>query len=510
MTDKQLNKVRVRFAPSPTGHLHIGTARTALFNYIFIKSQNGKFILRIEDTDLERSDVKWEKEIIEGLKWLGIEWDEFYRQSERFNIYKKYLEKLLDEDKVYYCFCTKEEIEAQKQEQTSIGKPAMYSGKCRSLSKQKISENLKNGQPFTIRFKTPPDIKIVFQDLARKKIEFDSNLISDFIISKGLDNPLYNFVVVIDDYEMEISHIIRGEDHISNTPKQILLQEALGFPTPKYAHLPLILGEDRSKLSKRHGATAVYEYKKMGYLPEALTNFIAFLGWNPGTEREIYNINSLIKEFSLDKIQKGGAIFNIKRLNFLNSFYIRQKPLNKLTELCIPYLIDAQLIVPKSDEGQIIADWGHLPLEMLGYMAMETKEKLSFNYLKQIIGIYQERLRILSEIPELCDYFFKEKLEYDRGLLKWKDMSDSEIAEVLDKLENILSKISTENFNKENLEKILIAEAEAVGDRGKLLWPLRVALCGKKASAGPFEIAEILGKEKTLTRIIEAKRIAKK
>jgi nondiscriminating glutamyl-tRNA synthetase len=352
MTDKILDKVRVRFAPSPTGHLHIGTTRTALFNYLFAKNQNGKFILRIEDTDLERSDPKWEKDIIDSLEWIGIKWDEFYKQSERFDIYKKYLEKLLKDDKIYYCFCSKQEIEAQKQERISVGKLYQYSGKCRNLSKQEIAKNLKEHKPFTIRFKTPVNTKIKFEDLARKKIEFDSDLMDDFIISRGLDNPLYNFVAVVDDYEMEISHIIRGEDHISNTPKQILLQQALGFPLLKYAHLPLILGEDRTKLSKRHGATSVYEYKKLGYLPETLINFMAFLGWNPGTEKEIYNMNSLIKEFSLEKIQKGGAVFNIKRLNFLNSFYIREKSLDRLTELCIPYLIDADLIAPIGERNK--------------------------------------------------------------------------------------------------------------------------------------------------------------
>ena len=507
MTDKQLNNIRVRFAPSPTGQLHIGTARTALFNYLFAKNQNGKFILRIENTDLERSDPKWEKNITNSLKWLGIEWDEFYRQSERFNIYKKYLKKLLDKGEVYFCFCSKQEIEAQKQEQISIGKLYQYSGKCRNLSKQEIAKNLKQGKPFTIRFKTPVRTKIAFEDLARKKIEFDSNLIDDFIISRGLDNPLYNFAAVVDDCEMEISHIIRGEDHISNTPKQILLQKALGFPAPKYAHLPLILGEDRTKLSKRHGATAVYEYKKMGYLPEAMNNFMAFLGWNPGTEKEIFSMNSLIKEFSLAKIQKGGAVFNIKRLNFLNGFYIREKSLNRVTELCIPYLMDAGLIAPIGDNSEIIDDWENLPFEMTSYKALDTKEKLSFHSLKQIIAIYQDRLKVLSEIPELCDYFFKDKLNYNRGLLKWKDMSDAELAEVIDKLENILSEIDETKYTKENLEKILIAEANGAGDRGKLLWPLRAMLSGKKASASPFEIAEILGKQKTLARVREARHI---
>lgn len=354
-------EIRTRFAPAPTGPLHIGGARTALFNYLFAKKNEGVFILRIEDTDPERSKPEYEKDIIDSLKWLGIEWDEGpdiggnygpYRQSERLNIYKKYLEKLLAEDKAYYCFCSEEELEAQRQYQLSIGEAPRYSGKCANLSKEEVEKYLEEGRPSIIRFKVQPK-KIEFEDLIRGKIEFDTSLMGDIAIAKNLTTPLYNLAVVIDDFEMKISHVIRGEDHISNTPKQILIQEALGFPRPEYSHLPLILGPDRTKLSKRHGAVAISEYKKDGYLPETLINFMAFLGWNPGTEREIYSMPSLIKEFSLERIQKGGAIFNIKRLDFLNSFYIRQRSLEKLTELCLPYLIEAGLIekIEKDDQS---------------------------------------------------------------------------------------------------------------------------------------------------------------
>ena len=279
---------------------------------------------------------------------------------------------------------------------------------------------------------------------------------------------------MIDDFEMKISHVIRGEDHIPNTPKQILLQEALDFPQPKYAHLPLILGPDKSKLSKRHGAVAIADYRKDGYLPETLVNFMAFLGWNPDTEREIFALPSLVKEFSLNKVQKSGAVFNVKRLDYLNGFYIRKKSLNRLTELCQPYL-------PEADKEE----------------------------LKKVVAIYQERLKKLSEIRELADFFFKDKLQYDKKLLRWKEMEDKEVSQSLDKLENILSKIDRQDFNKESLEKLLMPEAEKIGDRGKLLWPLRAALSGKKASAPPFEIAEILGKEKTLDRIKQARELVK-
>ncbi|MDI6591417.1 MAG: glutamate--tRNA ligase [Patescibacteria group bacterium] len=513
-------EVRVRIAPAPTGLLHIGTARTALFNYLFAKKNQGSFILRIEDTDIERIDPRAEKDIMENLKWLGIEWTEGpdiggeygpYRQSQRLEIYAKYLEKLLAEDKAYYCFCSEEELEAEKQYKMSIGEPPRYSGKCAQLSKEEVQKRLAEGQPSIIRFRVPAK-KVEFEDLIRGKIEFDASLIGDIVIAKDLATPLYNFAVVIDDFEMKISHVIRGEDHISNTPKQILIQEALGFPRPIYAHLPLILGPDRTKLSKRHGAIAISEYKKRGYLPEALVNFMAFLGWNPGTEREIYSMASLIKEFSLERVQKGGAIFNIKRLDFLNGFYIRQKSIEKLTELCLPYLIEAGLIEPVFKEESKVSE---LPTAFFGteivqkYEIAETKEEISLEFLRKIISIYQERLKKLSEISELTDFFFKDKLDYDKELLRWKEMTDEEIRSSLDKLEKILSRIKTEDWTKENLENILMPEAEKMADRGMLLWPLRAALTGKEASAGPFEIAEILGKEKTIKRIKEARGLIK-
>lgn len=476
----KFNEIRVRIAPSPTGQLHIGTARTSLFNYLFAKREKGKFILRIEDTDQERSDIRFEKDIINNLNWLNIKWDEGpnggeygpYEQSKRKG-YTKYLEKLLKENKAYYCFCSEEELEEMRQEQMSRGEPPCYNKKCRGLSPEEVKKYLEEEKRFVIRFKILAK-KVIFHDLIRGELKFDPSLIGDFVIAKNMATPLYNFAVVIDDFEMKISHVIRGEDHISNTPKQILLQEALDFPQPEYAHLPLILGPDRTKLSKRHGTVAISEYRKHGYLPEALVNFIAFLGWNPGTEREIYSMTSLIKEFSLNRCQKGGAIFNIKRLDYLNGFYIRQKPIKKLVKLCQPYL-------PKAEPA----------------------------YIEKIVAIYQERLKKLSEITELTLFFFKDVLEYNKEFLRWKDMPDKEIKMSLDKLEKILSKIDKAEWIKENLEKILMSNTEIVVDKGRFLWPLRVALTGMEASAGPFEIAEILGKEKTLARIKHARELIK-
>ncbi|MDD5145326.1 MAG: glutamate--tRNA ligase [Candidatus Pacebacteria bacterium] len=505
------NEIRVRYAPSPTGFLHIGGSRVALFNYLFAKQNNGKYILRIEDTDIERSKSEYDKDILESLKWLGIHHDEGpdvggnfgpYRQRERLDIYEKYIKKLLADGNAYYCFCTEEDLEAQRQYQLSRGEAPKYSGKCKNLSKEEVEENLINKKPCVIRFKVNPK-KVDFKDIIKGDLEFDMSLSGDIVIAKNLRYPLFILAGVIDDYEMKISHVIRGDDHIPNTPKQILIQEALEFPKVQYAHLPMILGQDRSKLSKRHGATAVSEYKKQGYLPEALVNFMVFLGWNPGTEREIYSMNSLIKEFSLEKVQKAGAIFNTKRLDFLNGFYIRERSLEKITELSIPYFIDANFIQPIFKTEQYPPAYGAKEI-LLRYKAIETGEEITLETLQKIISIYKERLKKLSEISELTDFFFKEKLDYDKNLLKWKEMSDSEIKISLENLEKIISEIPQEEWSRENLETKILPEAERAGDRGKTLWPLRAALTGKQASAGPFEVAEILGKEKVLKRLKEA------
>ncbi|MDD2731734.1 MAG: glutamate--tRNA ligase [Candidatus Pacebacteria bacterium] len=515
-----LNKkqIRTRFAPSPTGNLHIGSARTALFNYLFARKNRGEFILRIEDTDKERSKIEYEEDIIDGLKWLGLNWDSFYRQSERKDIYRKYLEKLLDEKKAYYCFCRKEELEAKRQEQISRGAAPKYNGKCASLSEDEAEERIKKGDEYVIRFKIPAK-KIKFNDLIRGAVEFDSSLIGDMVIAKDLDNPLYNFTVTIDDFEMKITHILRGEDLLPNTPKQIILQEALGFTQPIYAHLPLILGPDKSKLSKRHGAESLSEYRRQGYLEETLVNFLSFLGWNPGTEKEIFSLSSLIKEFSIDKVQKSGAVFNIKRLDYLNGFYIRQKPLDKLTELCMPYLIEADLITPVFETQERLPNLtGIFGKEIVsGYNMKETGEKIDFNCLKRIISIYQERIKRLSEVPELVDFFFKENLVYEKKLLFWKNTEIGELIIILEKLKEIVSQIEEKDWNSKKLEDILISESDKISlelknvkDRGYLIWPFRAAITGKESSAPPFVVSEILGRKKTIKRIENAINLIKR
>ncbi len=470
MKIKKEKQVRVRIAPSPTGVLHIGTVRAAFFNYLFSKKHKGKFVIRIEDTDKERSKKEYEKDILDGLKWLGIDWDEGpFRQSERGEVYKKYIQKLVDEKKVYYCFCSKEELDAQRQYLMSIGKPPRYDGKCHEFTEKEIAEHLKQKKPYVLRLKVPHK-KIVFKDLLRGKIETDTDNFGDMVITKGIDQPLYNLAVVIDDYEMKISHVIRGEDHISNTPKQIVIAKALDIESPEYLHLPLILAPDKSKMSKRHGAVGVGEYQEQGYLPEALLNFLAFLGWNPGNNQEIFSLDQLIKEFSIEKIQKSGAIFNIQKLDWINGYYIRNMDLKELTKLCIPYLEKAK--IPTKDS----------------------------KLLEKAISLYHERLKKLSEIGELISPLFKEQ-DYDKELLIWKKASPTEVKSSLDNVAKLLSKINDQKWTVKNITDELMKEADRVGDRGLVLWPLRVALSNKKASAGPFEIAEFLGQKETIKRI---------
>jgi nondiscriminating glutamyl-tRNA synthetase len=497
-------EIRVRIAPSPTGPLHLGTARTALFNYLFAKNRGGKFILRIEDTDLLRSDERYTKEIIENLRWLGIEWDEGpdiggpygpYRQSERKEMYKKYLTQLLRENKAYYCFCTEEELEKEREEMIKKGVPPVYSGHCANLNERQIKAFYDEGRKPIIRFRMPAKT-IVFDDLIRGVLEFDTKLIGDIAIAKDIETPLYNFAVVIDDFTMKISHVIRGEDHISNTPKQLALIEALNFPKPQYAHLPLILGPDKTKLSKRHGATSIREYREEGYLPEALLNFIALLGWNPKTSQEIFTKEELIKNFSLKGVSKSGAIFNIEKLNWFNGFYIRKKDLSNLTNLCIPYLKNAGLIEEIKEKRWIIK---------------ETKRKLSFDDLKKIVQLEQERLVKLTDITHLTDFFFKEKLDYKPEILIWKKMKKEEVKEHLQILESYLKKIDSKNFKAANLEKKIknLIDKKKLGV-GETLWPFRVALTGREASPPPFPIAEILGKNKVLKRLKNAIMILEK
>ncbi len=490
MTDSPKKPVRVRFAPSPTGYFHIGSARTVLFNWLFAKQHNGVFILRIEDTDAERSKREYEKDILEGIKWLGLNWDEGpgpkgqgtrdkgqgyigdygpYRQSERLDIYEKYLIQLLQEHKAYWCFCAKEQLESDRQAMLAQGMAPKYSGHCRSLSPEEAEDRLKKGEPAVIRFRMH-ETEVEFHDLIRGKVKFDASLFGDIVIAKSLNEPLYNFSAVVDDALMKITHVIRGEDHLSNTPKQILLQSALGFEEIKFAHLPLILAPDRSKLSKRHLETSVTDYKNEGYLPDAIENFLVLLGWHPIHDREILNRDELVREFDLKRVQKAGAVFDIEKLNWLNAHYIKTAKPSELAK-------QLKNFVPK--------EW------------LKQKELL-----RKSLEIEKERIDKLSDFKNLAGFFF-ELPGYDVQLLAWPRTAALNKEKALANLKILveeINKIFKADFNKDNLEKAIMPLTEVWG-RGDLLWPLRVALSGQEASPGPFEIMDTLGKEETLKRM---------
>ncbi len=437
-------KIVTRIAPSPTGNLHVGTARTALFNYLFAKGSGGKFILRIEDTDQARSKKEYDEDIRSSLQWLGLEYDELHRQSERTEIYKKYLTRLVEKGKAYV---SREPGKNDPEKMVDVVR-------LKNLGKE-----------------------ISFVDRIRGTVSFHTKELGDFVIARSFKEPLYHLAVVVDDFEMGVTHVIRGEDHISNTPRQILIQEALGFPRPEYAHIPLILAPDRSKLSKRHGAISISEYRRMGILPEAMKNYLAYLGWNPGDEREILSPKELLHAFSLKQVQKGGAIFDMEKLRWYNREYLKQTPLSAVLDL-------AEAFVPSE------------------VRALPRYSKKQF---EKILPILLERISLFSDIPLLAekgdlDYFFSPP-KYQKEKLFWKKDADAvKLKERLMETKELLSGMSPDNFTKENVKKVLSGYAEKEG-RGSILWPLRVALSGKSESPDPFTLAETLGKSEVLKRV---------
>ncbi|MEK9209291.1 MAG: glutamate--tRNA ligase [Patescibacteria group bacterium] len=474
--------IRTRFAPSPTGPLHIGGVRTALFNFLFAKKHKGKFILRIEDTDVERSDALFENDITEGLKWLGLIWDEGpYRQSDQARTHRDYLETLFKKKAAFWCPHSRKELVKEREEQMQKKSAAAHF--CSSRENSDINQAPEKGakNEGVIRFKNDWKGKeIKFQDLIRGEVSVKGEILGDFSLAKNLDAPLYNFAVVIDDSLMKISHIIRGEDHISNTPKQILIQEALGLKRPVYAHLPLILGKDRSKLSKRNAVVSVNAYRHQGYLAEAILNFLALLGWHPKQlgchpkedEKEILSINQLLKEFNLENAQKGGAIFDMDKLNWFNQHYLKKIPLADLERRLLEYLPESWQKEAKSDSV----------------------------YWRKIIELERARLVKLSDIKESAEYFF-EKPHYPKELLLWKDQKKfSEVKEHLQYLKIHLENFGQSDFNKDKLREFIMPYAEKHG-RGNVLWPFRAALTGRRFSPDPFEVAGVLGKEKSAERL---------
>lgn len=477
------DEVRVRFAPSPTGPFHIGGARSALFNWLFARKMGGKLILRIEDTDLERSSRESEENIKAALKWLGMDWDEGidvggengpYRQTERLDIYKKYTEKLLAEGKAYYCYCTDEELEEERQALIKEGKMPRYMGKCRNLTPEQIAAYEAEGRKPTVRFRVPADQQILVRDMVRGDVVFDSNNIGDFVIVKSDGIPTYNYAVVIDDALMHITHVIRAEEHLSNTPRQCLVYDALGFEKPVFGHISLILGKDHTKMSKRHGATSVDQYRQLGYLPEGIVNFLALLGWAPNSEQEIFSIDELIKEFSMERVAKNPAVFDIDKLNWINQHYMRQLDDEAFFAVAKPHMIAA------------------------GYMTgEETGEKLA--WLKKVVATSKDHVSFAAQIPASVEMYFNDEFGFE----------NDEAAAVL-QAETVPTVIG---MLLEELPKLEVLDGAAVKAlfktiqkttklKGKdVFMPIRVALTGNQHGPELAEMVPLLGIERTEKRI---------
>ena len=478
---------KFRFAPSPSGGLHIGTARTALFNWLAARGMNGRLILRIEDTDIKRSDRRYEASIIDDLKWLGISWDEFYRQSERIEIYQKYANRLLNEGKAYMCFCSPERLENLREKLQSEGKMSMYDNKCRNLTEEEIEKNLREGKKFTIRFKVE-ERKIAFNDLIRGYIEFSSEVIGDFIIIKSNGMPSYNFAVVIDDSEMEITHVLRGEDHITNTARQILLFESIGYKIPFFAHLSMILGKDGSKLSKRHGATTIGQFKEMGYLSEAVSNYLSILSWSPKDEEEIFRLADIVSKFRISDISKSPAIFDLGKLNWMNGIYIRKKTIEELTGLCIPFLIKKK-VVEKN----------------------ELKNKKVILKIRKCVDTFKNKLKVISEFPDYVKNLFKDKVEsYSDEAVEILKLETSlrVLKFFLKELEFKLKSCSNEeeiDLNEEESRKIINIVGEELRKykiKGRFLYmPIRASLTGKTHGPELPKIISILGPKSCMQRV---------
>lgn len=497
-------KVRVRFAPSPTGYMHVGNFRTALYTYLFAKKNKGNFILRIEDTDQKRYVQDALEKLIAIINWAEFEYSEGvyvekgkvlqkgkfgpYIQSERLDIYKKYADELVAKGKAYYCFCDSECLEKMRQEQMSNKQAPMYDRRCCKLSKEEIAKKIEQGEKCVIRQKIDTEGFTEYEDLVRGRIKFKNDLLDDQILMKSDGYPTYNFANVVDDHLMGITHILRGEEYVSSTPKYIQLYQNFGWGVPKVAHLPLLLNPDKSKLSKRQGDVAVEDYIKNGYLKEAIINFVALLGWNPGegSTQEIFSMDELIEQFDLAKVHKAGAVFDLKKLDWLNAQYIKKMSDDELYQNALIYL----------KEKDFYKSWN---------MKHETwSEKEKKEYLKKVLAIEKERLVKFSDVGEENKFFFQD-IFYSKDLLKWKDMTDNDLKSSLETSQKTLAEISDKNWTLKNLEDKLLA---AAGDkRGDLLWPLRVSLTGQQKSPSPFEAAWVLGKEETLSRISNALKL---
>ena len=466
--------VKVRFAPSPTGNLHLGATRTALFNWLYARSVSGKFLLRIEDTDQARSRSEYTRNILESLKWLGLTWDEEpWFQTQRFHRYKEIAGKLLERSQAYPCFCTPEELAKRREETEDPDHAYKYDRLCTDISPEEAQRRIDSGERYVLRFYIPEGTT-VFNDVVWGQKEFDNNELDDFVILKSDGQPLYNFAVVVDDIDMKITHIIRGDDHISNTPKQVLIYQALGVKLPVFAHLPMILGPDKQKLSKRHGALSVLEYQNQGFIREAMINYLVLLGWSLDGETTYFNEEELISCFTLDRIRRSPSVFDEENLTSMNTKHILLLSLDERTRRIIPFLKQAGLIHEDNEPD--------------------------FEWLKGIVSICKDRLKLLPDTILYTDFFFKDTIEYDEKSLKV--LRKTNVTEYLTALKNSLAKLA--DFSIENIESAIrdLAGHFDIG-AGKLIHPLRAAVTGKKIGPGLFETCHYLGQEKVVGRIAE-------
>jgi glutamyl-tRNA synthetase len=474
--------VRVRIAPSPTGNVHVGNARTALYNYLFARQQRGVFILRIDDTDAKRSTAEAIEGVLAGFRWLGLTWDEGYqaggphapyRQSERLEIYRAYAEKLEAEEKAYRCYCTPAELDALRQQAQKEGRPFRYPRTCLHLSTEQKAAYERAGRPFVLRFLSTSTGTVAFEDLVRGTLAVQANELDDLVIIRSDGFPTYNFASVVDDELMEITHVLRGAEHIPNTFRQLQIIEALGFRRPYYAHLPLLLNPDRTKLGKRFGAQYVGEYAAHGYLAEAVVNFLALLGWNPGDTREIFTMEELVQAFRLDQVNKANAVFDLKKLEWLNGVWMRRLPLDDLAERVLPFLARAGVVDPA---------------------------RVDRTYLRSAVGLEQERLKTLAEAPQLLDFFFTEEITHDPHLLRVKDQPLEAVQAALQQAYDRLAAVPT--WEVPTLEAVLRGLATDLGWKaGQLFMPVRVAITGKTATPPLFETMAVLGRDRTLRRL---------
>ncbi|WP_159887847.1 glutamate--tRNA ligase [Paenibacillus puerhi] len=476
--------VRVRYAPSPTGHLHIGGARTALFDYLYARKHGGQFIVRFEDTDQTRHVESGVDNQLEGLRWLGLDWDESvdiggpygpYRQMERLSLYQPFVEQLLKEGHAYHCFCTEADLEAERAAQEAAGEMPMYSGRCRSLTPDERQRYLDEGRQPSIRFRVPADRTIAFTDRIRERVEFETNGIGDFIIVRPDGIPTYNFAVILDDHLMKISLVIRGEEHLTNTPRQIMMYEALGLPVPEFAHLALILNQERKKMSKRDESIIqfIQQYQSLGYLPEAVVNFIALLGWSPKGEEEMFSKEELIAQFDLDRVSKSPAVFDMDKLNWMNNAYIKKADPERIAGLALPHLQQAGLLPGELSEEQ-------------------------HTWARSLIRLYQEQLRYASEIVNLSELFFREEVQIgdEAGALLAEEHAPVVLAAFLKQVE------AAADFSVDAIKGLIKAVQTETGYKGKpLFMTIRVALTGQMHGPDLNMTIHLLGRDKVLARL---------